>query len=83
MNGVQVTYCRNKIQVGSKDMNKFIPRFITVIVILTLISLYYLDIDWLKLASRVPDVGEVFWKLVHFEFDKMDLIWEALLETVP
>ena len=45
MNGVQVTYCRNKIQVGSKDKNRFIPRIITVIVILTLISLYYLDID--------------------------------------
>lgn len=82
INGVQVTYCRNKIQVGSKDKNRFIPRFITAIVILTLISLYYLDIDWLKMASRVPDVGNVFWQLAHFEFDKMDLIFEALLETV-
>ena len=56
INGVQVTYCRNKVQVGSKDKNRFITRFITVILILTLISLYYLDIDWFKLASRVPDV---------------------------
>ena len=82
MNGVQITYCINKIQVGSKDKNRFILRFIAVIVILTLISLYYLDIDWLKLVSRVPDVGGVFWQLAHFEFDKMDLILEALLETV-
>lgn len=82
MNGVQVTYCGNKIQIGSKDKNRFIPRFVTVMVILTLISLYYLDIDWLKLVSRIPDVGGVFWQLAHFEFSKMDLIFGALLETI-
>ncbi len=79
---VQVTYSKNKIQVKSKDKNKFIPRFISAIVLLTLVSLYYLDIDWIKLISRIPDVGNVFWKLAHFKFDKMDLIFEALLETI-
>lgn len=79
---VQVTYSKNKIQVKSKDKNKFIPRFISAIVLLTLVSLCYLDIDWIKLISRIPDVGNVFWKLAHFKFDKMDLIFEALLETI-
>ena len=82
MNGVQVTYSRNKIKVASKDKNRFISRFIVFIVAISMISLCYLDIDWLKLASRVPDVGNVFWELAHFEFDKIDLILEAMLETI-
>lgn len=82
MNGVQVAYAGGRIQVKSKDKNRFIPRFIAVIAFLAFISLFYLDIDWMKLASRVPDVGNVFWQLAHFEFSKMDLILSALLETV-
>ena len=82
MHGVYVTYKRGKIEVGSKDKNRFIPRFITAVVILTVISLVYLKIDWLKLISRIPDIGNVFWELAHFEFSKMDLIIDALLETI-
>lgn len=71
-----------KIQVASIEKNKFIPRFLSIVVLLTVISLVYLKIDWWKLVSRIPDVGGVFWELVHFDFSKMDLILEALLETI-
>lgn len=82
LNNVQITYKNKKIQIESKDKNCFIPRFITVIVLLTVVSLIYLDIKWLKLLARVPDVFGVFWELAHFEFEKLDLILEALLETI-
>lgn len=82
MHGVCVTYKKGKIEVGSKDKNRFIPRFVTAVAILTVLSLLYLEIDWMKLISRVPDIGNVFWELAHFEFSKMDLIADALLETI-
>ena len=64
----------NKIPVGCKDKNTFVPRFLTGVVVLTVLSLIYLNIDWLKLLSRVPDVGVVFWDLAHFDFSDMDII---------
>lgn len=82
MNGVHVTYFVNKIQTKSKSKNNFVGKVIVIIAILTIVSLYYLKIDWMKLASRLPEVGNVFWDLGHFEFSKMDLIIEALLETI-
>lgn len=78
-----VVICRGgKIKVTSREKNRFIPAFITAAAVLTIISLWYLDIEWIKLASRIPDVGNVFWKLAHFNFDKLDLILEALIETI-
>lgn len=71
-----------KIQVACAEKNKFLPRFLGVVVILAVLSLIYLEIDWLKILSRIPDIGGVFWELLHFDFSKMDLILNALLETI-
>ena len=71
-----------KIPVGCKQKNRFIPIFIIVTVILTAVSLIYLNIDWMKLASRVPEIGEVFYELAHFDFSNMDQIFSSILETV-
>lgn len=71
-----------KISVACTEKNQFIPRFAVVAIVLTVLSLFYLEIDWGKLASRIPEVGGVFWELAHFDFSKMDLILSSLLETV-
>ena len=71
-----------KIAVSCKYKNKFIPRFLIGIVILCLLSLVYLDINWIKLALRLPDIGGIFWELAHFNFANFDLILPAILETV-
>ncbi len=71
-----------KIPVGCKQKNRFIPIFIIVTVILTTVSLIYLNIDWLKLASRVTEIGEVFYELAYFDFSNMDQIFSSILETV-
>ena len=49
---------------------------------LSLASLLYLGIDWGKMASRIPDIGVVFWDLAHLDFSNMDLILSSLVETV-
>ncbi len=73
---------KNKISVKCAQRNKFIPGFLIAVGILSVISLVYLQIDWLKLLSRTPDVGGVFWELVHFDFSSLDLILSSMLETI-
>ena len=52
------------------------------VAVLSLASLLYLGIDWGKMASRIPDIGVVFWDLAHLDFSNMDLILSSLVETV-
>lgn len=71
-----------KLRVDCAQKDRTIPVFLVSIVVLTVISLVFLDIAWLKLFSRIPDIGTIFWKLLHFDFSKMELIGSALLETL-
>ena len=71
-----------RIPVACKDKNRTLAWFLLGTAVLTVLSLLYLQIDWGKLLSRVPDIGTVFWKLAHLDFSKMDLIGSSLLETV-
>ncbi len=71
-----------KLRVGCIQKDRTIPVFLGAIVILTAASLVFLDIAWMKLLSRIPDIGIIFWKLLHFDFSKMELIGNALLETL-
>lgn len=71
-----------RIPVKCRQRNKFIPGFLLGTFFLTVVSLIYLDIDWIKMLSRVPDIGGVFWELAHLDFTNMDLIFSSLLETI-
>ena len=71
-----------RIPVACKDKNRTLAWFLLGTAVLTVLSLLYLQIDWGKLLSRVPDIGAVFWKLAHLDFSNMDLIGSSLLETV-
>lgn len=71
-----------KIPVACKQKNKFVPRFLLAVAVLTVLSLIYLNIDWLKLASRTPEIGGVFWELAHLDFSGFDTILSSMLETV-
>ena len=71
-----------RIPVKCRQRNRFIPGFLAGTVVLTVISLLYLEIDWLKMLSRVPDIGVVFWELAHLDFANMDLIFSSLVETI-
>lgn len=71
-----------KLRVDCIQKDRTIPVFLVSIAVLTVISLVFLDISWLKQFSRIPDIGTIFWKLLHFDFSKMELIGSALLETL-
>ena len=73
---------RTRIPVRCRQRNRFIPGFLAAAALLSAVSLVYLDIDWLKMLSRVPDIGIVFWDLAHLDFTNLDLIFSSLAETV-
>lgn len=72
----------HKIKITCAYRNNAVPVFLGSMFILCIISLVYLDVDWLKLLGRVPDMGIVFYKLAHFDFKFMDLISAAMWETI-
>ena len=55
-----------RIPVKCRQRNRFIPAFLIGVAVISLVSLLYLGIDWGKMASRIPDIGVVFWDLAHF-----------------
>lgn len=71
-----------KIKIGCKEKDNTIRNFILGIGALTIVSFFFLDVDWIKLFSRLAEIPSVFVKLFSFQFDKVDLIIEAFLETV-
>lgn len=71
-----------KIPIRCKDRNKAVPVFLVSCLILCVLSLFFLDIDWGKIGSRLPDIGTVFWQLSHFNFEKVEVILTALLDTI-
>lgn len=73
---------KGRIAVACKDKNKSLVYFFTGVVICTVLSFLFLDVDWIKLISRVPSIGEIFLRLMQFDFSKMDLVGEAFAETV-
>lgn len=73
---------QKRIPVASREKNRFVPVFLIIMSVLTIISLLYLKSDWIKMFSRIPEIGEIFWELAHFNFAKIDIILSSLLETI-
>ena len=71
-----------KIEVKCKDSQKILPLFMISILFLSIISLFILNVDWLKLVFRAPEIGVLFYKLALFNFGKFDLIFSSFFETV-
>ena len=70
-----------KIKTECAYQNKAIPVFLGSTAALCVLSLLYLDVDWIKLAGRVPDMGSIFYRLAQFDFKYMDLIAAAMWEN--
>lgn len=71
-----------KIKIGCKEKDSFVSYFLAGIGALTVISFFFLDIEWGKLFTRLSEIPLIFAKLFMFEFNKMDLILDAFLETI-
>lgn len=79
----EIRYDKNqKIKIDCKEKNKSTTYFFAGVIFCTVISFAFLDVDWIKLFSRVPEIGTIFLKLVHFDFAKMDIVGSAFLETI-
>ena len=80
---VEIQKSRNgKIKIGCKKKDNSVFHFLLGIGVLTIISFFFLDIEWGKLFVRLPEIPRIFMKLFTLRFDKMDLIIDAFFETV-
>lgn len=73
---------KGRIIVRCRQRNRFIPGFLLSTAVLAALSLWYLDLDWIKILSRVPEIGIVFCNLAHLSFRNADLIAISMAETV-
>lgn len=73
---------KGNIQIGCRQKDNTIRYFLMGIGVLTIISFFFLDVDWIKLFSRLPEIPLIFVKLFALEFHQMDRILEAFLETI-
>lgn len=72
----------NKIKIRNPEFDRPVNIFLSVTTILSIISIFSLKIDWLKLLSRFGDLGNVFLDLSKFNFQNFDLVAVAFLESV-
>lgn len=73
---------KGKIKIGCEQKDYSVRNFLLGLAVLTIVSFLFLDIEWGKLFSRLPEIPRIFIKLFQFRFDKMDQIFEAILETI-
>ena len=56
--------------------------FLAAVTVVSIVALYYLQLDWLKLISRLPDLGKTFGLLALLDFHDFGLTLEAFSQTV-
>ncbi|MCX7709166.1 MAG: ABC transporter permease subunit [Clostridia bacterium] len=71
-----------KIRINNPDNDRPINIFIGTAVILSIISIFMLNIDWIMLFSRVGELAGVFIELSQFNFTNFDLVAVAFMESV-
>jgi phosphonate transport system permease protein len=71
-----------KIPVRDERRERPIRVFLYCSFILTAASMLFLDLDWGRIASRVPRLGVVFWEMLQFSADRFSLTLLTLTETV-
>lgn len=57
-----------KVSIRCKDSNKPILIFLVSMLILTMRSFLYLDINYLKLLIRSANIGSVFFIIAYLDF---------------
>jgi phosphonate transport system permease protein len=56
--------------------------FLAGLACLTIFSLIFLNLDWLRVIERLPRLGKVFYDMVHFSPERFSLTLLTLAETV-
>jgi len=78
-----IKICRKgKIKTKNSTQDRVINIFLICLVVISIFSFLPLDIDWIKLATRIPDIGIIFAKLSQLSLKNFDFTLIALLETI-
>lgn len=72
---------KGRIDTGVEGAGHFLTWFFTGMGLLTVLSLYLLQVDWVRLASRMGDMGLIFWKMGHFTLDHFDFTLLSFADT--
>ncbi len=71
-----------KIKTGCRQKDNTVRYFLIGLAVLAVISFLSLDIEWVKLLGRLPEIPNTFVKLFMFNFSKMNQIITAFIETI-
>ena len=55
--------------------------FLAAVTVVSIVALYYLQLDWLKLISRLPDLGKTFGLLALLDFTILGLTLEPFPDS--
>ena len=71
-----------KIQVADFRRDLPVYLFLGIFAVLSVLSLWALNLDWAKIASRLPRLGRVFYDMAHFSTERFSLTMLTLTETI-
>lgn len=57
-------FSNGRIRVARSGQDSELRWFLAAVTVVSIVALYYLQLDWLKLISRLPDLGRplVCWR---------------------
>src|ERR1700687_4527717 len=71
-----------KIRINNPAFNRSIHVFLWIAAILSIVSIISLQIDWIKLASRVGKLASVFTDLSKLNFANIELVLFGFADSV-
>ena len=71
-----------KLRVKKPGQDRLVNTFLIASVAVSVFYFTQLNVNWLQLLSRVPNLAQTFWRLGHLTLDRFDLTWAAFLETI-
>lgn len=75
-------FSNGRIRVTRSGQDSELRWFLAAVTVVSIVALYYLQLDWLKLISRLPDLGNTFGLLALLDFHDFGLTLEAFSQTV-
>ncbi|MFQ9935855.1 MAG: hypothetical protein ACLRXQ_07410 [Phascolarctobacterium faecium] len=75
-------FSNGRIRVARSGQDRELRCFLAAVTVVSIVALYYLQLDWLKLISRLPDLGKTFGLLALLDFHDFGLTLEAFSQTV-
>ena len=63
-------FSNGRIRVARSGQDSELRWFLAAVTVVSIVALYYLQLDWLKLISRLPDLGKTFGLLATAGFSR-------------